>query len=73
MQLVADTYGHLKQSIVDQTLKETGSALFTKMDHKPWLARSRKFMGRFRTCVINGGRCRDRTCDPTRVKGVLYR
>ena len=20
-----------------------------------------------------GGRCRDRTCDPTRVKGVLYR
>ena len=22
---------------------------------------------------INGGRDRDRTCDPTRVKGVLYR
>ena len=21
----------------------------------------------------DGGRCRDRTCDPTRVKGVLYR
>jgi len=21
----------------------------------------------------DGGRCRDRTCDPSRVKGVLYR
>ena len=22
---------------------------------------------------LHGGRCRDRTCDPSRVKGVLYR
>ena len=22
---------------------------------------------------LDGGRCRDRTCDPSRVKGVLYR
>lgn len=89
IQLVADTYGHLEQSAVDQTLRETGSALFTKMgspaleSQKPGTdgqvldtrPNSDEMVESIRNRHLpmiaggsDGGRCRDRTCDPTRVK-----
>ena len=93
MQLVADTYGHLEQSMVDEALRETGTALLTKMGSAVPTDRKSRLVGQvldtleddgvFRGSTNNhdlpaiagdsdGGRCRDRTYDPTRVKmGVI--
>lgn len=89
MQLVADTYGHLEQSMVDEALRETGTVLLTKMGSPALSGPKSKTNGQvldtsaedevFVQAVKNrhlpmitktsdGGRCRDRTCDPTRVK-----
>ena len=45
IQIVADTYGHLEQSMVDDAMRETGNALLTKMGSRALAAPNPKMNG----------------------------
>jgi integrase len=89
IQIVAETYGHLEQSHVDDALRESGSGLLTKMGSGVPMLTKPEISGhvldtlppdddlvqaiRNRNLPVisgtsDGGRDRDRTCDPYHVK-----
>mgnify|MGYP001606871856 CR=1 FL=1 len=92
IQIVAESYGHLEQSLIDEALRETGNGLLTKMGSsvpmlpKPEsdghvLDKDKNFENVVRAIkdrhssmfpvTSDGGRDRDRTCDPYHVKNGI--
>jgi integrase len=92
IQIVADTYGHLEQSHVDDALRESGSGLLTKMgssvpmlpkpqidghvlgkseDEEDFIQAIKERNSPVISATYDGGRDRDRTCDPYHVKNGI--
>ena len=92
IQIVAESYGHLEQSHIDDALRESGSGLLTKMGSGvpmlPKPANDGHVLGKpeedddFVQAIkdrhlsmfpdaCDGGRDRDRTCDPYHVKNGI--
>jgi hypothetical protein len=55
IQIVAETYGHLERSYVDDALRETGDCLITKLGSAPFLLEKPKPVGQVSGTFDDGG------------------